>query len=79
MKELPNTTEQLDSEGSHLNFPFLEPARKAFEQPWNLSSWAETLQTCENLLESEWNCCLYLYFLNATEADLMPGPLTANV
>lgn len=33
MEELPNTTEQLYSEGSHLNFPFFEPARKAFEQP----------------------------------------------
>lgn len=75
------TLEQLYSEGSNLNCPFFEPAKKAFEQPWNHSSWAETLQTRENLLEYELNCSLCLYFLNATEDELLftPGPKTANV
>lgn len=61
--------------------PIFWASQKGFGTAWNHSSWAETLQTCENLSESELNYCLCLYFLNATEAELLftPGPQTTSV
>lgn len=40
-KNVTNSIQQLYIEGSHLTLVSFDPARKAFEQPWNDSSQAE--------------------------------------